>query len=162
MVSRVDDRAGADPAGPEASGSAGNRADGHGNDAPPWASPLNALRASATELAAFALEYLSAKRDILLTRARSLLLWSAAIAVAAAIGLVAVITAVVLLLIGAAHALGELLGGRPWAGELLTGGLFLLCVASTVVFGLGWLQTQWREQMRKKYQSDARQSSSDK
>jgi hypothetical protein len=77
------------------------------------------------------LAYLSAQADRLRVATRNVILLLILAAVAAVIGGTVVIVATALLVLGIAQGIGTLLGGRPWAGDLITGGGVVAAVAIT-------------------------------
>ncbi len=76
--------------------------------------------------------YLMAQADRLKLAARTVILLAIAGILAVLFVAAAFVTAAVLLLAGAADGLAALLGGRQWAGDLITGGAVVL---GTVVAG---------------------------
>src|SRR5947208_14581835 len=93
----------------------------HPHVAEAWRSVVDKLG----ELGEYAGHYLAAKSDAFKLTMRNV----AVMAALGIIGLIAagglVVTAVVLLCVGIAHGIAALLGGRMWAGELITGVLLL-------------------------------------
>jgi hypothetical protein len=69
--------------------------------------------------------YVSAQLDRLRVMVRSAVLFGILGIAGFAIGMTIVITAAVLLCFGIAGGIGELLGGRQWAGDLIAGGAVL-------------------------------------
>ncbi len=69
--------------------------------------------------------YIAAQSERVLAIARSAALFGALGIVAAVVGLTVVVTAAVLLCVGFADAIAALLGGRQWAGDILTGGIVI-------------------------------------
>jgi hypothetical protein len=111
------------------------------------------LQSQLEELADYARLYASAKKDALTSSVRRAALWAATGVIAATIAVSTVVTATVLTLVGLAQFLGEALGDRLWAGYLLTGGGFLILLAIGVWVTLTTLQSKFRQQTVKKYES---------
>ena len=104
------------------------------------------------ELGEYANHYLSAKTDALKLSLRNA-------AVFAALGIVGLIvaagfavTAVVLLCIGIAQGISTMLGGHPWAGNLITGALLLALIGGGVAVGLGMLRKSSKKATVRKYE----------
>lgn len=98
------------------------------------------------ELQSHASYFIAVQKEMATARVRNLVLK----AVLGVLGLIAgtavIITAVVLLLIGAANGLGALFGGRNWLGYLAVGVLILGGLAATVGFGMSRIKRSAREQ----------------
>ena len=96
--------------------------------------PKRSAASSSTlgELQAYLTHFVSAKIDGFVLSARQLALWAAlgVVGLTAAVGLV--VTAVVLVLVGAADGFARLFGGQWWLGALVVGGgtLGLFCLGS--------------------------------
>ena len=71
----------------------------------------------------------------------------------AAAGLAVVVTAVVLLLIGAAHGIGAALGGREWLGDLIVGFGLLAILTIGVTSFLERFVSSSKKRTTKKYES---------
>lgn len=109
------------------------------------------LMAHLRELSEYASYYFAARTDLVKAKVRKLAFLAVAGLVAALAGATMLVVALVLILIGIAGGLGELMGNRPWAGSLATG-----IVVAAIVFGsLRLLLPQWlvnsRRQMKDKY-----------
>ncbi len=128
----------------------GSRADASGNASSP--SPLDAVQANLHRLWAAAMRYLILQRHIAQAHLRNALWQAIAAAAVALVGLVTIATAVVLLLRGLAHGLGEALGGREWAGELLVGGFVLFAIASAAFAAFQRQQNDWQKEDLEKYE----------
>jgi hypothetical protein len=109
------------------------------------------------EIGAYGRQYISAKTDAVKATARR-------IAILAVLGVIAlfaaaamVIIALVQLLYGIAGAIGAGLGGRLWAGELITGAGLLILLAASVVVGLGILKKISMKAIKAKYELQQRQ-----
>jgi hypothetical protein len=93
--------------------------------------PSEAFRdavAQVGELKEYASHFIAAKVDGLKLSVRKAVIFAGLGLVAVLAAATVVITAVVLLLAGSAQALGVLLGGRAWAGNLLVGSIVLVAV----------------------------------
>jgi len=116
----------------------------------PEAEGLRPLLAQIAELREYATHYLSTRADILRLRARRIGLTVALGAVGGILGIVALSTAVVYVLRGMSGGLGELLGGRVWAGDLITGLGILAVVAVAAYVSLPrWMNTSRRRTVEK-------------
>jgi hypothetical protein len=106
-------------------------------------------------LQAYVTHFVSAKVDGFILSAPQLALWAAlgVVGLTAAVGLV--VTAVVLVLVGAADGFALLFGGRGWLGALVVGGGTLVLLALGIFIGMRILQSRWRQQ--KVHQYDERQ-----
>lgn len=109
------------------------------------------LMAHLREFSEYASYYFAARSDLVKAKVRKIALLIVAGIVAAVAGATMLIVALVLVLVGIAGGLGELMGNRPWAGSLATG-----AVVAAVVFGsLRLLLPQWlansRRQVKDKY-----------
>jgi hypothetical protein len=71
--------------------------------------------------------------------------------VAGILGLAILVSAAAILLQGVAGAIGELLGGRRWAGELITGGGILLLTALAAWLGLRMWQASAFKALQQRY-----------
>jgi hypothetical protein len=95
--------------------------------------------------------FVSTKVDGLVLSARQLALWAVlgVVGLTAAVGLV--VTAVVLVLVGAADGFAVLFGGRWWLGALVVGGGALVLLALSIFIGMRILQSRWRQQKVQQY-----------
>jgi hypothetical protein len=114
--------------------------------------PLDPLLKNLAALKEYFSHYVAVRADTARLRIRNVL----GVLILASIGLVAgatgLVVAVVLLLDGTCNGLTVLLGGRLWAGQLLTGALVLAGAACGVLIGLKvWTRTA-SHQLRKKYE----------
>src|SRR4029434_5430287 len=93
-----------------------------GEQEPSPAEALRRLQQQVGELQAYLTHFVSAKIDGFVLSARQLALWAVlgVVGLTAAVGLV--VTAVVLVLVGAADGLALLFGGRGWLGAVAVGG----------------------------------------
>lgn len=114
--------------------------------------PLAQVRLCLAELRDYAAYYLAARADALKLQARTIAIYAALGLTAGIAGAGALITAVVLALGGVANGFAQLLGGRVWAGQLITGLGVLLIAAATIVFGLRYLTNSSRGRTKKKYE----------
>lgn len=95
--------------------------------------------------------FISAKIDGIKQKALSIILL-VAIALVAGIALAGgLVTAVVLLLVGSAQAVGEALG-RQWMGNIIIGGGLLVLVGIGLLVGRSVVMGLWRKSMVKKYE----------
>jgi hypothetical protein len=110
--------------GHHSTGSAGDRA-GHRPEMPPH--PLDPVMRRLAEMREYVTDYLEARGDAFKLRARQTAL-RAALGFVALVGLIAAVaSATVLVLSGTAGGIAAALGGRLWAGQLITGlTLFLI------------------------------------
>jgi hypothetical protein len=109
------------------------------------------LMAHLRELSEYASYYFAARSDLVKAKVRKIALYIVAGLIAAVAGATLLIVALVLVLVGIAGGLGELMGNRPWAGSLATG-----AIVAAIVFGsLTLLLPQWlvnsRRQVKDKY-----------
>jgi uncharacterized membrane protein len=126
-----------------------------GEQEPSPAEAFHRLQQQIEELQAYFTHFVHAKIDGFLLSARQLAVWT----VLGIIGLIAltglIITAIVLLLSGAAAGLGLLCGGQLWLGQVIIGGgLLLLLVLSILVAIRVW---QHRSHQQKVQHYDERQ-----
>lgn len=109
------------------------------------------------EMKEYASYYLAAKLDSWKASVRNLLLYAVLGLVALIAGAGVLVTAAVLLLAGLAGALGDLLGDKRWAGDLIVG---LLVLGGTLA-GTWWMMARmtrnWRKQTVAKYEDRKRQ-----
>ena len=126
-----------------------------GEQEPSPAEALRRLQQQVGELQAYVTHFVSAKVDGFILSARQLALWAAlgVVGLTAAVGLV--VTAVVLVLVGAADGFALLFGGRGWLGALVVGGGTLVLLALGIFIGMRILHSRWRQQ--KVHQYDERQ-----
>lgn len=123
---------------PSGAGSKASGASGGAHQRAPGMSehePYEQLLNAASDWAGFAQHYFSAQSDLVKMSMRRMLVLGIAwlfgrIALYVAIGY-----AMYLVLHGISGGIAELLGNRPWAGNLITGGVFLAVVALAVHLG---------------------------
>ena len=115
------------------------------------AEALRRLQQQVGELQAYLTHFVSAKVDGFILSARQLALWAVlgVVGLTAAVGLV--VTAVVLVLVGAADGFAVLFGGRWWLGALVVGGGTLVLLALGIFIGMRILQSRWRQQKVQQY-----------
>jgi hypothetical protein len=112
--------------------------------------PFDALIHDFAEIREYAAHYLAARKDAVAASIRALLAKVILGAIAGAVGLTAIVTAAVLLLIGAAEGLGALFGGYVWAGYLFVGVLVIGSSLVAVKYFLGsWSRSSRRKTMEK-------------
>jgi len=135
--------------GPSAVGGGGPRV--IPNDQPATESLVDAGKylADAVE---YARQYLSTQADRLRVAARNAILMLIVGMVAAMIAATILISATVLLCMGIADGLSVLLGGRQWAGDLITAGLVLGSIAIFARFFIGGIMRTSREKTRMEYE----------
>jgi hypothetical protein len=106
-----------------------------------------------SELKSYATYWLAAKIDLLRLRVKRAIIF----ALLAVIGLIAavvmIVTAVVLLLAGLAGMIGNALGHRAWAGDLIVSLLVLGGLAIGVYAGVNWFLGVSRKATEQKYES---------
>jgi hypothetical protein len=122
-----------------------------GEQEPSPAEALRRLQQQVGELQAYLTHFVSAKIDGLVLSARQLALWAVVgvVGLTAAMGLV--VTAVVLVLVGAADGFAQLFGGRWWLGALVVGGGILVLLALGIFIGMRTWQSRWRQQKVQQY-----------
>jgi len=122
-----------------------------GEQEPSPAEALRRLQQQVGELQAYLTHYVSAKIDSLLLSARQLALWAAlgVVGLTALVGLV--VTAVVLVLVGAANGFALLFGGRWWLGQVVVGGGTLVLLALSIFIGARIWKDRSRQQKVQQY-----------
>jgi uncharacterized membrane protein len=95
--------------------------------------------------------FVSAKIDGLVLSARQLVLWAAlgVVGLIAVVGLV--VTAVVLVLVGAADGFARLFGGQWWLGALVVGVVTLYLIVLGIFISMRTWQSRWRQQKVQQY-----------
>jgi hypothetical protein len=104
------------------------------------------------ELKEYAGYYIAAKVDGIKQTVRNVGLYAALGVLGAVVGGAIVATAAGLLVVGIAHALGALFGGRYWLGDLVTAVLILGGVGAGAYVMMNKLTGTWRSQTLKKYE----------
>jgi hypothetical protein len=122
-----------------------------GEQEPSPAEALRRLQQQVGELQAYLVHFVSAKIDGFVLSARQLALWIAlgVVGLTAAVGLV--VTAIVLVLVGAADGFARLFGGRWWLGALVVGGGTLVLLTLGIFVGMRTWQSRWRQQKVQQY-----------
>ena len=122
-----------------------------GEQEPSPAEALRRLQQQVGEVQAYVSHFVSAKIDGLVLSSRQLALWAifGVVGLTAAVGLV--VTAVVLVLIGAADGLARLFGGQWWLGALVVGVLTLASLVLGIFIGMRTWQSRWRQQKVQQY-----------
>jgi hypothetical protein len=122
-----------------------------GEQEPSSAEALRRLQQQVGELQAYVTHFVSATIDGFVLSARQLALWAVlgVVGLTAAVGLV--VTAVVLVLVGAADGFALLFGGRWWLGALVVGGGTLVLLALGIFIGMRLWQSRWRQQKVQQY-----------
>jgi len=130
-------------------GARASRTPGEQELSPPEA--LRRLQQQIEALQAYFTHFVSAKVDSFLFSSRQLALWTALgiMGLLALAGLI--ITAMVLLLGGAAAGLGLLFGGRLWLGQVVVGGGLLSLLALAIIVGMRTWQHRSRQQKVQQY-----------
>ena len=118
---------------------------------PSPAEALRRLQQQVGELQAYLTHFVSAKIDGLILSARQLALWVAlgVVGLTAAVGLI--VTAIVLVLVGAADGFAVLFGGRWWLGAIVVGGGLLLLLTLSILIGVRTWQRKSRQQKVQQY-----------
>jgi uncharacterized membrane protein len=113
---------------------------------PPYRPLLDDLSA----LREYAAYYVSARIDAVKFRVRKALVWAAVGLMGMVAGMVVLIGAIVFVLDGIAAGLAALLGGRRWAGDLITGIVILGVIALVGYLAVhGWVQSSWHKTVKK-------------
>ena len=122
-----------------------------GEQEPSPAEALRRLQQQVGELQAYVTHFVSAKIDGFVLSARQLALWAALglVGLTAAVGLV--VTAVVLVLVGATDGFARLFGGQWWLGALVVGVGTLVLLALGIFIGMRTWQSRWRQQKVQQY-----------
>jgi len=128
-----------------------------GEPEPSPAEALRRLQQHVGELQAYLTHFVSATIDGWVLSARQLALWAAlgVVGLTAAVGLV--VTAVVLVLVGAADGLARLFGGQWWLGALVVGGGTFVLLALGIFLGMRTWHSRWRQQKVQQYDERQRQ-----
>jgi len=112
---------------------------------------LHRLQQQIAELREYLAHFVSAKVDGVVLSIRQLAMWGI-LGVAGVIALAGlIITALVLLLDGAATGVALLLGGRLWLGQILVGGVVLALLALGMILGMRAWQRRWHRQKVQQY-----------
>lgn len=101
---------------------------------------------------AYARAYVTAQADRLKVLARNAILMAVFGIVVAIIAATILVSATVLLCMGIADGIGELLGGRQWAGDLITGGLVVGGLLLGCWLGVGKMMRSARDRTRREYE----------
>jgi len=130
-------------------GARASTAPGEQEPSPPEA--LHRLQQQIEELQAYFTHFVSAKVDGFLLSGRRIALWTALgiMGLLALAGLI--ISAIVLLLGGAAAGLGLLFGGQLWLGQVVVGGGLLSLLALSIFIGMRTWQNRSRQQKVQQY-----------
>jgi len=108
--------------------------------------PLEPLLAHLTELQTHVNHYVQATADSFRLTARQLALKAALGLLGLLVGATMLVTAAVLVLQGTAGGIAVALGGRLWAGQLITGAVLLLFVGA----GAWWMTSSLTKSSRRK------------
>lgn len=135
-------------------GSSNSSSENNGSESRPSSSAAELfapLMAHLHEFLEYAAYYLAARTDLVRAQVRKVALYAVLGIVGAAALITTLVVAVVMVLIGIAGGLGELLADRPWAGSLLTGCILLAIAFGSVRLMLPqWLVTS-RRKVKEKY-----------
>ena len=128
-----------------------------GEQEPSPAEALRRLQQQVGELQAYVAHFVSAKIDGLVLSSRQLAFWAilGVVGLTAAVGLV--VTAIVLILVGAADGLARLFGGQWWLGALVVGVFTLAMFVLGLFIGMRTWQNRWRQQKVQQYDERQRQ-----
>jgi hypothetical protein len=114
--------------------------------------PLGNVTQHIREVIEYANQYVETRKDSLRATVRGLI-WKAALGVVAAVaGVTIVVVATAYLMSGIAHGLGRLFGGEDWLGELVTGLAIFLILGGVALFAIKSLTKKARERTIKKYE----------
>jgi membrane protein implicated in regulation of membrane protease activity len=112
---------------------------------------LQRLQQQIAELREYLAHFVSAKVDGIVLSVRQMVMWGV-LGVAGLLCLAGlVITAVVLLLDGAATGIALLLGGRLWLGQMIVGGVVLALLTFGMILGMRTWQRRWHQQKVQQY-----------
>jgi membrane protein implicated in regulation of membrane protease activity len=115
------------------------------------AEALRRLQQQVGELQAYVAHFVSAKVDGITLSIRQVAVWI----VLGVVGLTALagllVTAIVLLCVGAAAGLALLFGGQLWLGQIVMGGGVLVLLALALFIGVRTWQRGWRQQKVQQY-----------
>jgi len=109
--------------------------------------------AQISELREYASYFVSAKLDAIKAGVRSGLVYAALGIVGGIAGAAFLACAAVLLLVGLAHGLGALFGGRDWLGDLIIGVLVLGAAVAGAIIGIKKITGASRKQTVEKYET---------
>ena len=129
---------------------------GHGHDGPSPAESLKEASKRFAEVKEFAAYYLAAKMDGIKVTVRNLGIYAALGIVGLIVASAVITTAVVLLLVGLAWGIGDLLWDKLWLGAIIVGLLVLGGLAGGIIFGMKRLTSTFRKQLVQKYENRQR------
>ena len=139
-------------------GHSGEGADGTAPHAQSAADALFGVRQWMGELGEYASYLISAKVDGYKVLARNLGIYAVLGVVGLIAGVTVVVTAVVLLLLGLAMAIGKAFDpDQFWVGAVIVGVVVLGGLAGGVIFGMKWLSSTSRTALVRKYEERQRQ-----
>lgn len=95
--------------------------------------------------------FLAARRDQVKLVARQAIIWTVAIGLLVLMAATFAASACVILVLGIAGGVGELAGGRPWLGALITGGIFVLGGAGAGYLLLWKVRQRFRRKTLERY-----------
>lgn len=123
---------------------------------------VKSAMASLQEVRAYLGQYVSAKLDGVKASARTLVLYAILGVVGAIIGLTAIVTATVLLMVGLAHAIGKIFDpDAAWLGALLLGLLLVGALVGGVLMLIPMMSKRSRAATVQKYEAMARRQQID-
>ena len=112
--------------------------------------PYQPLLDDLSSLREYAAYYVSARIDGVKHSVRRALLWAAVGLMGMVAGAVVLISAIVFVLDGISAGLAALLGGRRWAGDLITGSVILGGIALVGYLAIhGWIHSSWHKTVEK-------------
>jgi hypothetical protein len=114
---------------------------------------LHVAMARLAELREYAAYFIAAKMDGIKIGLRNAGIYAALGVLGAIAGASFIVVAATLLLIGCAHGLGALFGGRDWLGDLIVGVVVLAAVAIGAVLGLKMITGTSRKKTVEKYET---------
>jgi uncharacterized membrane protein len=140
-----------DPSGPAQRSPVGDGTD-HDKTGYEPPRPLDGVIQHVRELVEHANLYVEARKDMVRSTVRNLIVKAVLGVIAAIAGVTLIIVAVVQLMSGAAQGLGLLFGERYWLGELVLASAVFLVLAIGAFIGIKLLTKSSRERTIKKYE----------
>jgi len=132
-----------------------NASDAHAPPKTP-AEVFDDLKLRIAEVREYVAYFVAVKADAIKLVVRTTVVYAAMGIIALLAVVAAVVTAVVMLLTGAAQAIGSALGGRMWLGDLIVGAGLLALLAIGVYIGVSSLTRSSRKNTVNKYESRQR------
>jgi hypothetical protein len=121
------------------------------SDAPTGPPPWEPLWKDLQELRRYAVYYVTAQADASKAKIRKAVITAVLGVLGALAGSVVVIMCVVLLMLGISNGISALLGGRDWAGELITGVGILTLIALGAVMAANRVKSSAKKKTLDKY-----------